>query len=54
MKKKKAGMTAKCIELKAIRDQKNKVIPGSTVEDKRLILEADAIRLDALNAVRLP
>jgi hypothetical protein len=49
---KKAEMTAKYNELRAIRDQKNKVILGSAVEDNRLISEADAIRLDALNAVR--
>lgn len=45
-------MTFKYNELVAIRDQKNNVIPGSAVEDNRLIAEADAIRLDALNAVR--
>ena len=45
-------MTAKYKELKAIHDQKNKVIPGSAAKDKRLISEADAICLDALNVVR--
>ena len=45
-------MTAKYKELKAIHDQKNKVIPGSAAEDNRLISEADAIRLDALNIIR--
>lgn len=49
---KKAEMTAKYNELKTTRNQKNKVIPGSAAEDNRLIIEANAIRLDALNVVR--
>jgi hypothetical protein len=52
MNEKKAEMTAKYNELKAIRDQKNKVILRSAIEDNQLISEANAIRLDALNAVR--
>jgi len=35
----------------AIHGQKNNVIPGSATEDNRLIIEAEAIHLDALNAV---
>lgn len=48
---KKAEMTSRYNEMVAIHDQKNNVIPGSAVEDNRLIAKADAIRLDALNAV---
>jgi hypothetical protein len=32
--------------------QKDKAIVGSVDEDNRLIAEVDAVRLDALNAVR--
>jgi hypothetical protein len=49
---KKKEMTAKYNELMAIRSQKDKTILGCANEDNRLIAEADAIRLDALNAVR--
>ena len=44
-------MIAKYNELQAIHDRKNKVIPRSAAEDNRLITEADAIRLDAMNVV---
>jgi hypothetical protein len=49
---KKTKMTAKYNEFMAIQDQKNKAIPGSVVEDNRLIAETDTICLDALNAVQ--
>lgn len=52
MDKKKVEMTSRYHELVAIRVQKNNVVPRSAAEDNRLIAEADAIRLDALNAVR--
>lgn len=50
--RKKAEMTARYNKLVAIHDQKNHVVPGSAAEDNQLIGEADAICLDALNAVR--
>ena len=50
---KKAKMSAKYNNLKAVHDKKNKAIPGSAVEDNRLILKADIICLDALNIVRV-
>ena len=50
---KKAKMTTKYNDLKDVRDKKNKAIPRSATEDNRLILEADVICLDALNAVRV-
>ena len=49
---KKVEMNVKYNELKAIHDQKNKVIPGSASEDNRLISKVDAIRLNALSVVR--
>jgi hypothetical protein len=45
-------MIAKYHELMMIWNQKNKALPGSADEDNRLIAEVDAIRLDALIAVR--
>jgi len=51
-KEKKKEMTAKYNELMTIRSQKDKAILGSANENNRLIVEADAVRLDALNAVR--
>ena len=50
---KKAKMTTKYNDLKAVCDKKNKAVPRSATEDDQLILEADAIHLDALNAVRV-
>ena len=49
---KKVEMNVKYNDLKAIHDQKNKVIPGSASEDNRLISKVDAIRLNALSVVR--
>jgi chromosome segregation ATPase len=48
----KKEMTAKYNELMTIQSKKDKALSGSTDEDNRLIAEADAVRLDALNAVR--
>ena len=52
VEERKKKMTAKYNDLMTIRSQKDKAILGSADEDNRLIAEADAIRLDALNAVR--
>lgn len=49
---KKVEMTTKYNELKAIRDQKNKVIPRSASENNCLISKVDAIHLNALSIVR--
>lgn len=43
MNEKKAEMTARNNELKAIRDQKNKTIPRSIAKDNWVISEVDAI-----------
>ena len=51
-KGKKKEMTAKYNELMAIQSQKDKTILGSAEKDNLLIAEADAVHLDALNAVR--
>lgn len=50
--KKKAEMTAKYNDFRAIHSQRIKVISGLTTEDNGLIKEANTIRLDALNVVR--
>jgi hypothetical protein len=52
MAEKKKEMTAKYSELMTIWSKKDKAISGSADEDNRLIAEADAVRLDTLNAVR--
>jgi len=44
-------MTTKYNELMVIRCQKDKTVLGSANKDNRLIVEADVVRLDALNAV---
>ena len=50
---KKAEMTAKYNDFRAIHSQRNNVISRSAAEDNGLITEADTIRLDALNVVRV-
>ena len=49
---KKKEMTAKYSELMMIQNKKDKGISRSANEDNRLIVEADAVCLDALNVVR--
>ena len=51
-KGKKKEMTAKYSELMMIQNKKDKGISRSANEDNRLIVEADAVCLDALNVVR--
>lgn len=46
-------MVVKYNDLRAIRDKKKKVVSRSSFEDNKLIAVVDAIRLDALNTVRV-
>jgi len=52
VEEKKKKMTAKYNKLMVIQSQKDKTVLGSADEDNWLIAEADAVHLDALNAVR--
>ena len=51
VEEKKKEMTTKYNELMVIRCQKDKTVLGSANKDNRLIVEADVVRLDALNVV---